>query len=153
VSILKPCQNLQETFQSKEPIAAQTPEFTPAKYNLCEYEKLTLSFKLNEKEDEAFEFRFERTGDTPADAEINFKTEGINRTFFNRDRLQIPLRTEHKGIVEETLTLNESGEIRFLGYKDAQLFGLRYNNAEEFEGYFDVYDAKGDCVQSLIFYV
>lgn len=145
---------LQDTFQSKEPIAAPAKTTPPAKYNLCEYEKLTLSFKLNEKEEDAFEIRLDRAGDDDADAEINFKTEGVNRTFFNRDRLQIPLKIEHKGTVAETLTLNESGEVHFLGYKGAQMFGLRYDNADgEFEGYFDVYDAKGDCVQSLIFYI
>jgi hypothetical protein len=142
---------------SAETVSPSEPQTEPQKdepkiYRLCEYERLDLDFYI--KEDGGRAFNFELVRKHRETDEIYFNTDGTNETCFNRGGYSFPLRADNKGEVGEIITLSGlRGEILFLGYKDEKAFGFRYENSgDEFEGYFDVYDAKGDCVQSLIIY-
>jgi hypothetical protein len=121
---------------------------TKTVFNLCDYKKLSLSFRRRDDDDEAFSFDLIRNHrDTD---EIYFNTEGPNSTAFNRGGYSFPLRGNHKGERREDITLSGNGEIEFLGYKDERAFLLTWRRVQgHFEAEFDLYDAKGNVVQVL----
>jgi hypothetical protein len=117
-------------------------------FNLCDYEKLSLDFHLTEDGDKVFNFEFVR--EQRGVDEIYFNTEGVNRTSFNRDGYNFPLRDNHKGEGREDVTLAGAGNIEFLGYKNERAFLLTWRRIKgHFEAEFDLYDAKGNVVQTL----
>jgi len=129
--------------------AGQATEPTVTTLNLCEYEGLDISFCRKADSDTSLEFRFERSFNGEGE-DVYFNTKDINTTSFFRGGLQIPLDNKHNGKAKEDIVLSGRGEIVFLGYKGAMLFKFRYEAlGDDFEGSFIVYDAKGDCVQSL----
>ncbi len=127
--------------------AAKEAPLLPA-INLCDYERLSLDFRLKEDGDKVFNFEFVR-GFKDSD-EIYFNTEGVNRTSFNRDGYSFPLRDHHKGEIRERITLPGKGELEFLGFKNERAFLLIWRTIEgQFEAEFNLYDAKGDVVQTF----
>lgn len=117
-------------------------------FSLCEYEKLSLDFRLTDDGDKAFNFEMVRGHrDTH---EIYFNTFGPLCTTFNRDGYSFPLKGDHKGEVRETITLLDKGELLFFGHKDQKAFELTWHRVEgQFEAEFLIYNAQGDVVQTL----
>ena len=121
-------------------------------FNLCEYQKFTLYFYLSEGGDKAFEFYIDRSpGESHRDKiDVYFCTHTTIASCFTIQDVGLPLSENPRQLNENVTLSGQNQKIILIGKDAVPLCALKWDIAgDSFEGSFDVYNEKGDVIQSL----